>query len=225
MDYTNEMIVVLLFAIYILNFFSGRMRNSSMAKQWMQANKGLMEKNFSYLGDGKTSMLIRDSNSDFIFFGSGRNHIRSWLSRISVRIHLMMPPWRLTNPAQLRHRHELMGLMYESVQRSDDLVSTEISLQPTAMDTFIIAIFPKKTVNAAKKDLYDIDTFTKPLNLPTLSPDLVLFTDSPEAVHELLTPAVIAVLNHFAPYIKRIQLSDQWLYKPTKCDLHVAVHF
>lgn len=110
--------------------------------------------------------------------------------------------------------------MLEVMNGQADRVQIEVLLTPRCLDNYIIALFPKKLATAARKDFYDIATFTKPMSHAQLTDRLVLLTDCPEAVDALFTPSVIAIINHFAPYIQKIHITDQWIYKPTAYASH-----
>ena len=73
-----------LFVLYGINFVYGRKQNENIAKAWVKTNWKLFERNFSYFGDGKGNSLIKDSESEYIFYASGRAHCRSLTARFEV---------------------------------------------------------------------------------------------------------------------------------------------
>lgn len=85
-NFYTEIVVLAMFAFYLVNFLVGRNRNNEIAKAWTQANHQLMDSNFSYVGDGKGHLLIKDSQSDYIFYASGRVNCRSLTTKLTVRL-------------------------------------------------------------------------------------------------------------------------------------------
>jgi len=73
-----------LFVLYGINFVYGRKQNENIAKAWVKTNWKLFERNFSYFGDGKGNSLIKDSESEYIFYASGRAHCRNLTARFEV---------------------------------------------------------------------------------------------------------------------------------------------
>jgi len=81
-------LILILLAIYILNYFTGKNANSKIAAYWVQENKEIFDNDFSHVGvtaekDGK--LIDVDSPNCFKFYATGRVNTAYALTTIELK--------------------------------------------------------------------------------------------------------------------------------------------
>jgi len=91
-EYTLEIFSVSLLVLWVLNFFVGRYRNDSIAKNWFKAAEPLLSEQFSelsYYADsvqaGKNATYIKESDNVYKFYASGRRNCIGILCTLELR--------------------------------------------------------------------------------------------------------------------------------------------
>jgi len=84
-----EFIVIGVLLLYLFNYFLGRTKNYSIASQWLELNKELLDANFALVGDdGKKVIenpgLQRESDNIFIHWCSGRQNIDGMITEVAL---------------------------------------------------------------------------------------------------------------------------------------------
>lgn len=197
-DFYPEIGILVLFALYGINFWIGKGKNFDIATAWLSATIEHFQNNFSYLGDGKGHLLIKDSQSDYIFYASGRVHCKKLLARI-----------------ELRKRHDLASVVQDMVLPTYDKILIEVEMNDKDQDNFVFGIVKKKLATAAKKERYDLTTFSKTIENHKLSNNFVIFSEFQELLETVLRKPILDKIEENMEYIDSIFISDQPLIKPT----------
>ena len=81
------MMLVIVLAIYVLNYFLGKRLNEKYALLWVQQNKKLFDSEFSHVGVSNSqggALLDSESANAFKFYASGRQNCSYALVSIEV---------------------------------------------------------------------------------------------------------------------------------------------
>ena len=178
-DYIMELTVLSFLVVYLVNFIYGRSRNATKAKRWLSNTKSIWTEKFALVGHSD-KQLIFDSPSDFIFYASGRNFIKSVIANIE------------TIP-----RQDLYSLLSNFVSStvSGDFVTFNFSFDSDLVDDFIFAILPKKTASRVIQSRYDLSEMTKSRDIANFPKDLKVYSDSMEFINLLMNDS--SVLDAF----------------------------
>jgi len=212
-DYYMEMAILVFFVLYGLNYFYGKRENAEIVSSWLATSFPVFEKNFTYFGDGKGTKLIKDSESDYIFYASGRLYCRS-----------------LTAQIELRKRHDLVSVLQEFAFPSYDRIKIEVLMNDKDMESFVFAVIPKRKYASMKKDYYDLANVAKIVNASDILPDnFIVATDCSDLIDTVLTRNVIQILKEYGQYFDGLRFSDLPKTKPTSLDQKspktLAFHF
>lgn len=153
--YYFELAAVVCLLLYTINIFIGKKGNEKVAIAWAKAfatPNSILDKNFSLLGPGDTpnnELLMRESNSTFKFYASGRRHCESLVATIDCRA-----------------RHDLLRLAsYLAVPRTD-IINIEVQMNEGSMPQIVLAVGVPDIIKNLPKQYKDIATFTKRKMVP-----------------------------------------------------------
>lgn len=88
--------MLVIIAIYMVNFFYGKTKNYSLVNHWFQTHRAVLEKNFAVVGDDGLSVevpkseqnesgsLIKDSESNYALWCTGRHGIEGMLIQLKL---------------------------------------------------------------------------------------------------------------------------------------------
>ena len=213
-DLIVEGILVLFLAVFGINFFVGRQTNESLALAWAEqfaSPGGILYKNFALLGTGMAiknttkdtatggdeaegssssegqrvggeddgALLIKDGQNVFKLYASGRRFCESLLVLL-----------------QLRNRHDLITLLWETVMGNRDNLEAEVLMDEDAMPPLVFAIVRKQAVKGFLKDNDDCRDFASVIDTSALrskwgASDLAVISESRELANELLSDVIV----------------------------------
>lgn len=182
--------------LYLINFFIGQRTNERIARQWMEAHAAVFDSQFCQLGlDDSPALLIKDSQSCFKFYASGRRYCHSLLATL-----------------ELVKRHDIFSLLLSLVDLStkQDEVVVEIPMDED-MEPFIFAIMKKKhekRIKKADKNLREHARYK--LTSKRLPSDLVAWTDCPELEAAFLCDdKVVRTLEKYGDLLVSLHITDE----------------
>eukprot|EP00842_Homolaphlyctis_polyrhiza_P004823 jgi/Hompol1/5341/HPOL_001236-RA len=179
-----EMLMLLIFAIYLAAFVYGKRINRELARKWIRLTIDTWEAHFAHIGSNEGHKLIRDGPQDYIFYASGREyvkHVYGYLCFVA--------------------RHDIFQWVMDFAQAKNkcDKVTLKFTLQDNIADQFLLAILPKYNVDSILKSRWDLANFPKARDFPGFPKDeLSLLTDAPE----------FAALLWQDPYIRKTLLKS-----------------
>ena len=134
-SYYMEICMIIGIIVYILNFFTGKTKNQKIANQWFNSHRGLLESQFSLVGDDGTKNmeeiqepLTKESENIFTFWCSGRICCEGMLVEL-----------------KLLKRQDLVGVISTTMKPAHDQVHIRVDMGPEDMDSFIFCIANKKS--------------------------------------------------------------------------------
>lgn len=95
-NYVWEICMLVVIAIYMVNFFYGKSKNYSLVNHWFQTHRAVLEKNFAVVGDdgltvdvpkaeqNETGSLIKDSESNYALWCTGRASCEGMLIQLKL---------------------------------------------------------------------------------------------------------------------------------------------
>uniref|UniRef100_A0A183EX13 PAT complex subunit CCDC47 n=1 Tax=Gongylonema pulchrum TaxID=637853 RepID=A0A183EX13_9BILA len=128
-------LVLLVLAIYMLNYAVGRAKNQSIANKWFMDVTPLLEEQFTLVGDDGTSENCREghmhkeTDSVYTIWCSGRLGCQGMLITL-----------------KLRKRQDLINVIMNLVRPKQDKVVIRINVDSNEMDSFVFAVGQRKSV-------------------------------------------------------------------------------
>lgn len=95
-NYVWEICMLVVIAVYMVNFFYGKSKNYSLVNHWFQTHRAVLEKNFAVVGDdgltvdvpkpeqNETGSLIKDSESNYALWCTGRASCEGMLIQLKL---------------------------------------------------------------------------------------------------------------------------------------------
>lgn len=133
------------FFVYFTNYFIGRNKNVTIASQWLQAHRNLLEDNFTMIGDDTQKEregpegFIKESESVYTLWCSGRTCCEGMLVEL-----------------KLIRRQDLIAIISNLLKPSQDQLHIKIELSPDVMDPFVFCVATKRTASKFFKEMYDL---------------------------------------------------------------------
>lgn len=152
-----EYAAIAFICVYAVNFWLGSSKNSRIAQSWYRQYEDWFKTQFASTGG-----LLKDSQSCYRFYASGRRHCTGMLVTIN-----------------LRKRHDLFSLVAEP-GGSEDSVVIEIPMLDEAMEPFVFAICRKRAEKKMKKGNKDLDQLSSSVKSRLLPEALVMLSDTPD---------------------------------------------
>ncbi|XP_074557949.1 uncharacterized protein At5g49945-like [Curcuma longa] len=208
-SYTTEIICVSFLICFVINYFTGKRENETIALAWatkFATKDSIFEKNFSLLGtgDGKdTPLLLKEGQDVFKFYASGRRFCQSLLATM-----------------EMRSRHDLISRTLDLVFSKKDVITFEVVMNEEAMDHVVLAVARRKLAKNMHKEERDLQRFANPgMNPPSgrkwLADELMVVTESKEVAGDLITDAVLdqvfgeKAFEKFGKWFISLHFSDQ----------------
>ncbi|WOL03555.1 hypothetical protein Cni_G12275 [Canna indica] len=184
-SYTIEIVCVSFLICFLINYFTGKRENESIALAWagkFATKDSIFEKNFSLLGtgDGKdTPLLLKEGQDVFKFYASGRRYCQSVLATM-----------------EMRSRHDLISRAFDLVLPNRDVITFEVVMNDDAMDHIVLAIARKKLAKSMHKEEKDLQRFatlgvTPLLGRKWVAEELLVIAESKEAAGDMITEVVL----------------------------------
>ncbi len=199
LDSWMEISCVILLILYAFNYIYGRRKNDDIAETWYKSVETLFKEQFSQLGYysntqvGVQGVFIKDSDSSFKFYASGRRNCIGVLCTL-----------------ELRKRQDLLSLFLACFDLStmSDTLTIEIPLEH--MDPLVFAVIPKRKATGMKRDWTDLKYFTEAFPLTSSKLDhLNILALSPTLEANLLDQRVIQMLSDLKQEFEAIHFTDQ----------------
>eukprot|EP00808_Paulinella_micropora_P008263 g35595.t1 len=212
-NFYPEMAALLLFIVYVINFFVGKAKNQQLAFAWLRNFKPLFQRQFSAVGIYEQDVpglnpaadvpglnpaaegagLIQDSQSCYKLYASGRRFCTCLLATI-----------------ELRKRQDLFSLMLEFVDLSPskDLCTLEIPMSDT-MEPFVFAIMRKRDQKRLRREQKDLENYAGLVTSPLLNKDWSILTDCPELEADFVDERVANLLHTDPGVFEVLHFTDQ----------------
>lgn len=198
--YVFEMVMVGGLVFYLVSYFVGRTKNSNMAYSWLKAHMDILQSNFAMVGDTgegdepTEGELVKVSDDSYTLWCSGRQSCSALL------IHI-----------QLCRRHDLMDYAIRLVQPKKDVISLIFQLgDEDEMDSFVLAIAPKKTLQKMQKDYEDLKNYTSNIRPVNKAEPLFFTSEIPEATQAFLSDKNCTFLAKYSTIVESVHITDQY---------------
>ncbi|XP_074601105.1 PAT complex subunit CCDC47 [Brevipalpus obovatus] len=200
-SYLLEGFMLLGLIAYFVNFIAGRTKNQRLADTWFEANRDLLENNFTLVGDdGKKEIenhgLIKETENVFLLWCSGRTCVEGMLTEL-----------------RFIKRQDLMSLILGLVTPSFDEILIKVYLNQDAMDNYVFCIVNKKTAPKLVKEMNDLATFCperKPVDKYGINDSFLMMNEIGEVAGILFDMRFVSLLNKNRDAIQYIHISDQY---------------
>lgn len=197
--------------VYLINFFSGRHKNYTIANNWFKTHKELLESQFELVGDdpqnknaASTFQLTKEAEHIFTLWCSGRLCVEGML----VELRLMK-------------RQDLVSIIAEKMKPLKDQVMISITMED--MDPFVLAVGAKKAIGILQKNMQDLSNFCvdkmRPASKYDLPENMMVTSEMWIEVPNILDAKVRRVINENAEFFEYMHISDQYSgLKPSDVD-------
>uniref|UniRef100_A0A8R1U089 PAT complex subunit CCDC47 n=2 Tax=Onchocerca TaxID=6281 RepID=A0A8R1U089_ONCVO len=207
-SYQVEALVLVILAVYMLNYIFGRTRNRNIANKWFMDVTPLLEEQFTLVGDDGTSVdlkeghMHKETDAVYTIWCSGRIGCQGMLITL-----------------KLLKRQDLIHVVMNLIRPKQDKIIIRIDVDNNEMDSFVFAIGQRKSVTKAVKEKMDLSFFTverKGVDRLGLPSSIVIYAEIFEAVNAIIDPAVLSVFRKYENAIDYFHFSDQYSgYKPS----------
>ncbi|KAK6051803.1 hypothetical protein COOONC_10693 [Cooperia oncophora] len=207
-SYQVEALVLALIAMYLLNYVIGRNTNQSMALEWFDNVRGLLEQQFALVGDDGVNAypesgaaVQRETDCSYTVWCSGRVGVNGMLIQIRTM-----------------KRQDLMSRIMGIFTPQKDVITfkvgkLQLELDPGELDSFVMIFGQKKSVVKQYKEMLDLSTYTvEKKNTPQfgLPASFALYAEQSEATYAIFEPGVVAILRKYEKAIEHVHISDQY---------------
>ncbi|KAH9844318.1 DUF1682-domain-containing protein [Rhodofomes roseus] len=210
--FQNEPYFIAGILLFIALYFWGKRVNQSRVNKWFDTHTPLLEAQFSM--PIPANGLVRDGNSDWFNFSTGRRAVKS-----------------LHTTFALRPRHDLLQYIYqfgrglmELDYKAADAVELDFTFNApasaSAVPDCVWAVIAKDEMKGIRTRRWDF-TFTKTTDNPTLPPSLTVMSEFADITTSLLKPLgaldLPAVLSAPATlkYFRSLSITDQPRTRPS----------
>ncbi|XGW18616.1 hypothetical protein V3C99_002880 [Haemonchus contortus] len=202
-SYQVEALVLALIAMYLLNYVIGRNTNQSMALEWFDNVRGLLEQQFALVGDDGVNAypesgaaVQRETDCSYTVWCSGRIGVNGMLIQIRTM-----------------KRQDLMSRIMGFFTPQKDVITFKLELDPGELDSFVMIFGQKKSVVKQYKEMLDLSTYTvekKNTSQFGLPASFALYAEQSEATYAIFEPGVVAILKKYEKAIEHVHISDQY---------------
>ncbi|VDM58608.1 unnamed protein product [Angiostrongylus costaricensis] len=191
-SYQVEALILAVIAVYLLNYVIGRNTNQSIALEWFDNVRELLEQQFALVGDDGVNAcpesgaaVQRETDCSYTVWCSGRVGVNGMLIQVTMKRQDLLS--------------RIMGLCF--------------LLYRFYLDSFVMAFGQKKAVVKQYKEMLDLSTFTtekKNTSQFGLPSSFVLYAEQSEATYAIFEPGVAAILRKYEKAIEHVHISDQY---------------
>ncbi|CAJ0954163.1 unnamed protein product, partial [Mesorhabditis belari] len=201
-SYQVEAVVMLILALYLLNYIFGRATNQNLAYNWFAAHKAALEQQFAVVGDDGLSEtpsegnLTKDTDCSFSIWCSGRVGV----SGLLIQMRTMK-------------RQDLVSRVIGLFSPQTDKITFKFDFDQNEIDSWVLAVGQKKHVAKQHKELADLSTYAsekKSGSFQGLPASWGLFSELNEAALGVLDPGVLTLLRKYEQRIHSIHITDQF---------------
>ncbi|XP_077978055.1 PAT complex subunit CCDC47-like [Glandiceps talaboti] len=201
-SYYLELLMIGGLVAYCLNFLAGKSKNHKLATAWLQANKELLDNNFSIVGDdgqakeAQSGILMKESENLYALWCSGRQCCEGMLVEL-----------------KFLKRQDLVSIISSYMRPTSDQVRIVVNMNLDDMDSFIFAVANKKTALKLQKEMQDLSLYCpdkrggEKYNLPS---SLAVVSEMGEVVNAMLDSKILNCLNSYTDMFDYLHFSDQY---------------
>uniref|UniRef100_A0A0N4X5Q0 PAT complex subunit CCDC47 n=1 Tax=Haemonchus placei TaxID=6290 RepID=A0A0N4X5Q0_HAEPC len=208
-SYQVEALVLALIAMYLLNYVIGRNTNQSMALEWFDNVRGLLEQQFALVGDDGVNAypesgaaVQRETDCSYTVWCSGRIGVNGMLIQIRTM-----------------KRQDLMSRIMGFFTPQKDVITFKVFRKsPISLFWLRIRLF-------FYKEMLDLSTYTvekKNTSQFGLPASFALYAEQSEATYAIFEPGVVAILKKYEKAIEHVHISDQYSGQKPPENLHSA---
>jgi len=196
-SYVVEFAALGFVVLYLVNYIYGRAVNERIAKAWYAHFKELFGLQFAvlgaYAGDQKGAIL-KDSQSCFKFYASGRRHCSGMLATL-----------------ELRKRHDLFSMLLSvlDLSPSRDTLTLEVPMNADEMEPLVFAVVPRKAERKARRTHKDIGDYAGTATSARLSNTFCVLTDNVDLEPVFLDERVCRTLSQNEDLVQAVHFTDQ----------------
>ncbi|PAV57794.1 hypothetical protein WR25_05101 [Diploscapter pachys] len=201
-SYQVEAIILVIIVLYLVNYMIGRNVNQTIATNWFENNREILETQFALVGDdglseeAKGGHMQRDTDCSFTIWCSGRSAV----NHMQVQIRTVK-------------RQDFASRVMALFSPANDRVIFKVELDDGEIDPFVLLFGQKKSTIKQAKEMLDLSTFTQEkknivtFNLPN---SFALFADQSETIYAMLEPGVANILRKHEKAVEFFHISDQF---------------
>ncbi|KAK2076517.1 hypothetical protein QBZ16_001043 [Prototheca wickerhamii] len=172
--------------MFVVNIFKGRDSNTKKAVYWatqLISSESVLPNNFAKMGPGgadapREEVLIRESMNLFTVYATGRRYCKARTLLASFIF---------------KKRQDLINWAVGAVTGQEDLLDIFVEMSPEAMPDLVLLIGKPKIAKQMAKDLADVKTFTKLLEvkkdkIPSWpSTELTVYSEQASTFYDLMS--------------------------------------
>ncbi|KAF9428614.1 hypothetical protein BGZ94_001735 [Podila epigama] len=187
-------VIIAMLSVHVV----GKRHNEILAKTTMAVMLPLFRANFARVGDNGAELAI-DAPHEYIIYLTGRRHVAT--------VHGLI---------KMRPRQDLIRTLFTFFSTPvPDTCTLNVTMNPGEYSDGVFAVVPKDKGVSLRNKFYDLSTFTRASNQPSLDQDLISLTESSE-LSDAILPLVSAKLNRAAEWLDYFIVSDQPMHKPER---------
>ncbi|KAI8827097.1 uncharacterized protein EV422DRAFT_563175 [Fimicolochytrium jonesii] len=166
----REAIILGALLAYLISWLINRQKYKRIADEWFNITKDTWIRNFSLVGTTYSPGLIRQGPRDYLLYLSGRAHVRSVYTNITIAAR--------NDPVQM-----ILGLFFESIPY--DTAAFTARLPSAESDSQVFGIFLKKLVPRVMRTRWDFRELPKKRDMASTagrlpSEEYAVFAEAPE---------------------------------------------
>lgn len=150
----------------------------------------------AYNGEEQGARLIKDSQSCYKFYASGRRNCDGVMATLD-----------------LVKRHDLLSVLLAQVdmERTRDTVTLEVKMDDRGMPPVVLAVVQRKRLAKVKAEFVDLEQYASPCGAPRgLGDSLAAMADIPEHASTFLSPEICAALEGGADLVHALHVTDRF---------------
>jgi len=173
-----------------------------LANAWLTAHRQLLDQNFHLVGDdgkaeaSESSDFLKESENVYTLWCSGRTCCEGMLVELNFI-----------------KRQDLIHVISQLVKQSSDQIIIKVHMNADDMESFVFAIFKKKTALKMAKNLADISALCPEKKNPEkygIPSSFVMYNELGEVPSSLIDSKITTILNKYENLVEFIHLSDQY---------------
>lgn len=239
-NYIWEIVMLVIIAIYFINFIYGKTKNYRLVTAWYQAHRDLLERNFTVVGDDGNSTEIpkQESNEIGTLIKESENSYGLWCTG------RQMCDGMLVQLKLVKRQDLINGVIMQMIKPQSDQIMISVEFpNPDDIDNFVFCLTNKKISQQLFNDYLDLSSYctekkTVPssggggassffgdykyvdlITNPLVVSRFTMLNELGEVPNSILDSRVCAVLNKYPEMIEYLLISDQYVgYKTPTTD-------
>jgi len=188
-----EFMLIIILAIYVINYFLGKKLNEKYVLLWTQQNKPLFESEFAHIGVGngpEGALIQAESANSYRFYASGRQNCESALVSLDYK-----------------KRQDLLSMfIFNLIWPERDRIRVDIVIDNAV--PFVFAVSKRREAKNISTNNNDVKNFCRRMPNAELEKQFAVFAETEESANYVLTNAVISALKKNDNVIESIIISD-----------------